>query len=120
MDAMTLGSYTFWRNPDQFTIPRQQKYASVIPTYGGVAYFSWGLFLAGQKVLLEWDVMTKAMWDELQTILENDTGVVWDPQTGTAYNVEVLQLEGKYVFKSLLDGAYRREVKLTLLIKSQV
>jgi len=120
MSGQTLNSYEFWRDPNNFTIPRKVKFSASVPTYGGVAYFSWGTFTAGQEIILEWDQMTSTMFDQLQTILEFDTQVVWNPQTGTSYNVEVLQLEGRYVRNALLDAEYREDVKLSLLIRSEV
>ena len=120
MQAMTLGGYTFWRNPEQFDEPRLRKFASEVQTYGGVAYFSWGTFLAGQKCVLQWSWMNETMWDQLQTLLEDDTQKVWNPQDGNTYNVEIMRLDGAYVKSALLDASWRQDVQLELLIRSQV
>lgn len=120
MQKMTLGGYTFWRNPNQFDIPRQRKFAAEVQTYESSAYFSWGTYLTGQKIALEWEWMDETMWDQLQTLLENDTQVVWNPRDGNTYNVEIMRLDGAYVESALLDAAWRNEVKLELLIRSMV
>jgi hypothetical protein len=124
MNKMTLsgesGQCTVWRNPNSFTLPKKDKYASNINTYGGTAYFSWGTFTAGQKIKLEWDWYDSTSFDTLQTLLENDEQIVWDPQTGITYNVEMMKLNGKYVESSLVDAPWRRSVVLELLIQSEV
>ena len=82
---------------------------SIVKTYSGAAYFSWGTLQEGQEILIEWGWMKEAQWDQLQTLLEADTQIVWDPQTGTTYNVEVTRLEGIYFESSLIDAAYRKD-----------
>lgn len=116
MDTMTLGSYTFWRNPNRFTIPKQERHTAVVQTYANIAFFSWGLFY-GQTVVLEWDILAESAFDSLQGLLEDDIEIEWDPQTGTTYDVEVIRLDGIYVESALEDAPYRRDVKLELLIK---
>jgi hypothetical protein len=120
MQTMTLGGYTFWRNPEQFDEPRLKRFTAEVPTYGGSAFFSWGTFLAGQVIILEWSWMDETMWDQLQTLLEADTQIVWDPQTGSTYNVEITKLEGAYVESALVDASWRQKVKVELLIRSAV
>lgn len=123
MAKMTLGAYTFQFNPHQFTDPKKKKSFSIVETYSGAAYYSWGTFIAGQRIVLEWDSMPEAMWDELQTLLEADAVVVWNPTVDgaeTQYNVEVLKVEGKYYKYTINRTAYRRNVKLTLVITSEV
>lgn len=120
MDKMVLGAYTFSWNPEKCTVPRETKSSSVVETYGGAVYFSWGTLIAGQKINLEWDWLQEAQWDELQTLLEADAEVVWDPQTGPTYNVEIAGLKGDYQDKSLIDADYRRNVVLSLVIISEV
>lgn len=118
MEAMLLGGYTFWRNPVLFDDPKEYRSTSSVSTYSSYAFFSYGTFLGGQEVVLEWDWMTESMFDTLQTLLEQDTAHEWNPQTGTLYIVEILKLEGKYVESALEDAPWRRSVKLTLLVKS--
>jgi hypothetical protein len=120
MQKMSLGSYTFDRNPVQFDVPKKIKYSANVSTYSGESYFSWGTGIAGQRITLEWDWMTSTAFDQFQSILEEDAQKVWDPKSGSTYNVEVLSLDGKYVESSLLDAPWRRDVKLSLLIRSEV
>ena len=120
MDAMTLGSYTFAENPAQFTEPKNIRHSAFIKTYSSVAFYSWGIFIAGEECVLEWEYMAEAMFEELQAIIEADTQVVWNPQTGETYNVEALSLDGPLIEKSILDAPYRKDVKLLLLIMSEV
>lgn len=116
MQKMTLGSYTFWRNPKQSPIPRQLRHTASVKTYGGTAFFSWGLFY-GQTVLLEWDWMTSDAFDSFQSLLEDDEEKIWNPQIGTNYDVEILKLDGIYMEDALTDANWRKNVKLSLLIK---
>jgi len=120
MDKMILGGYTFTWNPEKCTVPRKTKSSSTVETYSGAVYFSWGTLIAGQMISLEWDWLDEAQWDEFQTLLEADAEVVWNPRTGTTYNVEISKLQGTYQAKSLTDAAYRRNVVLSLIIISEV
>jgi hypothetical protein len=119
MNAMTLGGYTFWRNPTQFDIPKDYRSSDTANTYSGVMFFSWGIFTDGQEITLEWDWMTDTMFNTLQTLLEQDTAHNWNSQLGTSYVVQILKLEGKYLESALSDAPWRRNVKLTLLIRSE-
>lgn len=120
MDKMTLGGYEFWRNPNKFTVPKKDRYTSFVKTYGGAVFFSWGTFIEGVEITLEWEYMTETMFDQLQTLLEADAEIVWNPQTGDTYNVEIRSLEGKYLTTSLLDAEWREDVRLILAITSEV
>lgn len=120
MIKMTLGSYTFWRNPTQFTIPRKIRSVAVVQTYEAAAFFTWGLFTSGQRCILEWKAVTSSMWDSLQTLLEADDQIIWDPQTGATYNIQIMRLDGEYWESALTDAEYRRDIQLELLIRSQV
>jgi hypothetical protein len=118
MTKMTLGAYTFWRNPTRFTIPKQYKSYATVDTYSAVQFFSWGMFTAGQEILLEWEWMDSSAFASLQDLLDDDTQKTWDPKTGTTYTVEVLSLDGRYVESALIDADWRQDVKLKLLIRS--
>ena len=190
---MKLGTYTFETDPDQFDIPRAQKYSSLVKTYSSVAYFSWGLSIIGLEVLLEWELMTCDQFNRLDTLFQADAQVEWDPQiiakifhgavtngpfvsgktltgetsgaTGTSlaifqaesyllftpltlnfqagevfhdnsspaksatitsiekvpkYNVEIMNLDGKYYDPAGPQVAFRKEVKLFLLVMGVV
>ena len=120
MQKMTLGGYTFWRNPDQFDIPRERRYTAQVDTYAGSAFFSWGTFIEGQTIVLSWEWMDETMWDQLQTLLEGDAQIVWDPKDGNTYNVQMTRLDGAYVENALLDAPWRKSVKVELSIRSVV
>ena len=120
MDKMTLGAHTFWRNPVKCTIPQKDKFSSFVRTYDSVAYFSWGSSIEGREIEMEWPWMTSGEYADLITLVESDTQMVWDPQTGTTYNVELTYLEGAYVQSSLLDAEWRNDVILRLVILSEV
>jgi hypothetical protein len=83
--------------------------------------------IEGKRLTLEWPYMPVAMFDQLQTLFEADGPFVWDPQDSESktYNVHVIGLAGTYhmtLGDAMADGgaAYRRDVKLTLLILSEV
>jgi hypothetical protein len=79
---MKLNSYTFTYEPDRWTPPRAAKSSSFVQTYSSAAFFSWGLSLVGEKILLEWDRLDLAQFDALDDILALDTVVVWEPCIG--------------------------------------
>ena len=125
--AMVLGGYTFPVNPSSidgmFTKVRSTAY---MQTYSSCAFFSWGVFIAGKTIPLDWDYMPRTMFDALQTLLESDDTLGFDPdlENGKTYTVEILSLNGKYYLTqgNTIDTevAYRKDVKLELLIMSEV
>jgi len=119
---MSLGSYTFLRNPEKCTYPQKRKYASVVETFGGAAYFSWGCVLPGQILNLTWPGMETTMFDELITLFEADTQVVFDPNVGlgTTYNVEIQSLLGDFLAPYPGAADYKKNVKMELVIISEV
>ena len=120
-DYMTLGNQAFSTfMPDDFTVPQAKRVTAVQETYGGVAFFSWGMQDAGQRIVLVWDMMDTALFDTLNTMLAADATVVWNPQiaSGITYNCEILTLSGKLVAGAGI--AYRRDVNVELLILSKV
>ena len=120
MEKMVLGGYTFEWNLTESTIPLEQKAYSAVELYSGEAYFSWGTQIAGKQIALEWDWMKEDEFTQLVQLVRNDAQIVWNPQTGSTYNVEAVRLDGKYFTSSLLDANYRKDVKLELLIMSEV
>ena len=117
---VVLGTLTFSVNPDRMTVIKSKKYASVVQTYSSAVFFSWGMKLVGLIALLEWTIMPEADWDSLVTMEAAEQAVVLDPKTGKTYNVEIVSLNGKYIEKSLAEAPYRADVKLELMIKSEV
>ncbi len=113
-----LNSYEFEWNPDRWTIPKPEKFSAHVLTYQSVGYFSFGLSIVGKEIILEWDWMTLDQWNELDMIYQSDAGCVWVPGDGNFYNVEILNFDGAYFEVVALDIAYRRNVKLLLMILS--
>jgi len=119
--AMTLGAYTFAINPNEpVPIITGERRTGDIKTLGGVAFFSWGVFIPGQKIPLPWSFMSTAQFDSLLAIRDADAQVVWDPENGSTYNVEVLSLNGEYHLDAGAGAAYRKNVEMILLIMSEV
>ena len=120
MAKMTLGGYEFEWNPSQYTIPKEDKSYSVVQTYSSAAYFSWGTSIIGKEIVVEWEMMPADDFDQIQTLLEADAEVVWVPGNGSSYNVEVADLQGRYIEKSIHDAPYRERARCTLIIISEV
>lgn len=121
MADMTLGSLTFnTYRPDDFTIPTARRATAVLETYGGLAFFSWGIFTVGQKINITWDIMDATLFGQLDTLLQADSSVLWKPQINAAkgYTVEITNLSGKLVAGA--ESPYRRDVVLELLIIAEV
>jgi hypothetical protein len=77
---MKLGTYTFEIAPDQFTLPRPEKFSSEMMTYSSVDYFSWGLSIIGKNILVESEKMTLDQFNRLDILFQADASVVWDPE----------------------------------------
>lgn len=77
---MKLGAYTFDWNPDVFTLPQAEKSHGKVKTYSSIAFFSWGLSLAGKEISMEWDWMSVDQYERLRTLFEANAAVVWDPE----------------------------------------
>lgn len=120
--AMSLDDYDFPVPPAQYTIPQSDKHSSCVLTYTSAAFFSWGLTLIGKIITLEWGMLTEEVFSQLRTIYEGDDQVVWEPgHDDLSFNVEILGLEGKYVGYGYGDEQpWRRDVKLTMVIMSEV
>lgn len=119
--SMQLGAYTFTQNPcEPMPVITEERRAKPTKTLGGVAFFSWGAFIEGQQVLLNWTSMPTAQYTQLLSLLNADAGLVWDPENGSTYNVEILSLIGDYHLDTSAGAAYRKNVKMILLIISQV
>jgi len=117
---MTLGVNTFTLNPEDCTVPKPERSATAIKTLGGVAFFSWGTFTAGQRVLLTWEYCPLAMFDQFQVQVVADEALVWAPGTGTSYNVEIMSLNGGFFIDQTGSAQFRKAVRLELLILSEV
>lgn len=119
---MSLGSYTFYRNPEKCSYPQKEKRASVLKTLEGAAYFSWGTVLAGKIIELHWPGLETTQFDELMTLFEADVEIVFNPDVGlgTTYNVEILDLLGDFFAPYSDASGFKRNVKMQLVIMSEV
>jgi hypothetical protein len=120
---MVLGTYTFAANPNAMTLIQKEKDNASVRTYTSVAYFDWGASYAGKKLELTWDKMTAGQYDSLMALSDACEQVVFDPQDeeDLTFNVEILELTGEYhVNLGVDDRALRKDVKMTLLIMSEV
>ena len=115
---MSLGEYTFIQNPSSGPVITEKRRANAIKTLGGVGFFSWGAFIEGQEITIKWKVMPTAQYDQFITFLTADAELVWDPESGSTYNVEIRNLSGDYFMS--VSGTYRINVELTLTIISKV
>ena len=117
---MVLDSYTFPKNPSDATLLNKKRVANEAETIGGVQFYSWGATIAGKKVILSWGYMLTTQFDAIQTILENDTEVEFEPGDGETYNVQIKRFNGKYFLDNSSGAELRKSVKLELIIMSQV
>jgi len=117
---MILDGYTFTLNPESCEMPIEEKRASTIKTLGGAAYFSWGTFLPGTTLTLKWSYMSVAMFSQLETKNEADNQVVFNPGSGTSYNVEIQNLKGAWFLDQTASAQFRKNIELELVIISEV
>lgn len=122
---MILGGYTFPLNPEiSFGILKKKKHCAVVETYSSIAYFSWGSSFIGKEIEINWPWMDEAQYFALQDLMENDIQLVFDP-TGTnsfKFNVNIMELDGKYWLKVLADdngNPVYKDVKLKMVIMSE-
>lgn len=120
MNKMILDSYTFPENPQYMELVEAKKIVAPIPTYGGQAIFQWDANIQDLSVVLKWDNMTETFWDNLRTKYLSTSSVVFNPQNGSTYNVICEDLTGSYVQYGLEDIPARKDVELTLNIRSTV
>lgn len=121
MANIVLGGVTPSREPSDRPMIRPRKRSASIDTYSAAAFFSWGLSVIGQEVEFYWDYLPASDFDNLDTIYANDAQVVLNPNDGSGktYNVNIVDLDGKYHI-GVDDAFVRKDVRLTLLIMSQV
>ena len=119
---MTLGGVTL---PDVYcpidlTIPRPKTYIAIMQTYTGIKVYNWGSILAGKELDLKWDVMTKTLFDSLDTLYQAGASVVFNPDlvSGKTFNVVISDFEGKLIYGQ--DLTKRIDCTMKLIIESQV
>lgn len=121
-------SYDFTLLPGKMTMIRAKKTIAIKKTYTSVAYFSWGVSLIGETIVLSWNAMPAAMWKQLDLFYAADKALVWDPTltltpATTKYNVIMTELEGEYLlggYDEALATSYRGDAIMALLITSVV
>lgn len=123
MANMSLGGYTFDKQPSGMTFVAKDRDVAYQKTYTSVALFSWGASYIGKVIEVSWNFLTTSQYASLQTIYEADVQVVFNPQDGTSktFNVEVLSLDGEYfIYLDNSTNHYRKNAKMQLLIMSEV
>jgi len=116
---MVLGSYTFPLDParvaglDADSLVKA-KDAATADTLTSSILFQWSPVTAGVEVVLEWERMNAAMWNELQAMVEGTGEVAFNPQIGgTTFQVVPIKLEAQG-----RDVSGMRRVRLTLNVRS--
>jgi hypothetical protein len=120
MDKMILDSYTFPENPQEIDLVEAKKVVATVTTYEGQAIFQWDETVQDLSVQLRWDNISNTFWDNLRTKYLSTSNVVFNPQNGSTYNVIVEDLIGKYIQYGLEAIPHRKDVELTLNIRSTV
>jgi len=123
MANMSIGGYTLKHNPSEMDPIESEKSAATIPTYGGGAYFDFGMFLIGTDKNFRWSYMEADEYATLRTKYVASLPVVFDPQDGSGktYNVEIKQFYGSLFRKfGSAAGTFRKDVKMTLFLISEV
>lgn len=117
---MSLGGYTFERNPSDMTVIKNGKIISSVLTYSSVAVFSWGTYIIGKTLDLRWKGMSLTQFNQLQALYEADVSVVFFPDidSGTTYTVEIMKFTGDYHLSQSDAADYRVNVEMDLLILS--
>lgn len=120
MNKMILDSYTFAENPQYADLIESKKTVATVETYSGAAIFQWAASIEGRRVTFRWDNMSETMYETLRTKYLSTDVVVFNPQDGSTYNVVVVDLVGSYVQFGLEDISHRKDVELTLNVRSIV
>jgi len=98
MANMILGEYSFEIDPsqvmgldaDSLLTP---KAVATADTLTSQVIFVWPAVVAGAEVVLEWERMDDAMWEQLQTMAESTSTYEFNPQVGaTTWDVMVMSL----------------------------
>ena len=127
-----IGGYFFdWKPKNNFEIIKPKVLNSYLPTFGSLAYFSWGKQLVGHIIELEWDEMPSSQFTQLESLYQDDAETrftlgqeSWIPYNESGwdiylidYAVQILDLTGTYWLRlDDAEGHFRKDVKLKLLI----
>jgi len=119
MANMVLGSYTFELDPARVTgldadSLLKSKVTAALDTLTAQVLFQWAGVAAGQEIVLEWERMDTAMWEELQAMAEAVNTYTFDPQIGGPnFTVAVIFLEAQG-----RDPGGMSRVRLTLNVRA--
>jgi hypothetical protein len=119
MANMILNSYTFALDPARVTgldanSLLKPKVAASADTLTSHILWQWVGMAVGQEIILEWERMDTAMWEQLQAMAESVSTYTLNPQIGgTTFTVAVLALtaQGR-------DPAGMTQVRLTLSVRA--
>jgi hypothetical protein len=119
MANQVLGGYTFVYDPDPLSWSGIHKIKSRadLPTFTSNITYNWG-FVEWSPVQLSWSSMTNAMVVALQNLHEATDGgltYTWNPQLGTSYTVEIVDLQGKQ-----FNSSWWTDVTMTLKIIAEL
>jgi hypothetical protein len=119
MSNMILGSYTFALDPARVTgldadSLLKPKITAEAMTLTSHILWQWAGVTAGQQIVLEWERIDTAFWEQLQTCAESLSTYTLNPDIGgTTFTVAVISLEAQG-----RDPAGMRGVRLTMSVRS--
>jgi hypothetical protein len=118
--TMVLGVLTFLWKPTTMNVILPKRSNAVLETYTTVAFFTWGTFITGKTLQLQWDMMETGQFDDIVDLVEDDVEMEFDPGEGVTYQVQITDFDGAY-FKDLSAAgkSFRKDVRLSLVIISQ-
>lgn len=120
MATMSLGTYTFARNPSGMTLVKQKRRVRPVETVGGLETLSFGMFYAGQQVVVKWNYCPVSVWSQLATLEADDVSKAFAPGDGHTYNVQIVSLNGEYYADTASSATWRKNVELVLVVESLV
>ena len=121
MAAVVIGTRTLTLDPQRMTMVRIDKSCAHKQTYTSVAFFSWGTYIIGKEILLEWPAMFADEFEALDAIFAADVPFTFTPSDGSThtYSVNMTSFDGEYFRgRTLATPTTRKNVKMTLLIMS--
>ena len=70
MGTQTFGGTSYTLDPNGVSIILKPALSySVVETYEGAAFFSWGTSIKGRKCVLKWDGMSVTQYNQFQAVL---------------------------------------------------
>lgn len=120
---MILGTYALPWDPDRWTMPEPKQRVLEQDTYSSNILFFYGEKVVGTRIELEWEWMSQAQFDALDVLYQADLPVVWNLQEPTdprTFMVEIEKFDGSLFDVALWDLSHRKDVKMSLIILSEV